>query len=240
MQREAIKSFQQQVEFKHHWDEAKKNSHSQFFEDMILSFIFHILKTKNIFYIDIGAYDGITYSNTMMLYKLGARGINIEPMKTPYNTLCAIRKEDINLNIAINDKPGDFKFFKSQYDMCASLEEDYIKKFFSDLTTIDTTDIISVECITVHQLIDRYNLKQKDVDLLCIDTKGKDKMVIDGFIEERVLPKVICAETGNGFSKKNVTFQNWIQSKGYMLHSDTFINSIFVRQDLAKKYYTIK
>lgn len=237
MQSELIKRTLEQMVFRENWEEMKRNSHSQFFEDLILSFVFEMLKSPCKFYIDIGAYDGITYSNTMLFYKRGARGINVEPMEHAFNFLKTVRPEDTNVNVAISNLTGEIDFFKSEIDMCASLDFSYVKKFFSDLKKIEKKEKIKVKCLSIMDFVHRYVPSGKDIDLLSIDTKGNDKLVFDGFIAKNILPKVLCMETGIGFTQKNSELQRHVMRRGYSLHSDTFTNSIFVRQDLAKTFF---
>jgi len=227
----------QQIDFKKTWDGMKRNSHSQFFEDICMYMIFSLTKIgiDKIFYIDIGAYDGITYSNTMMLYKLGARGINIEPMSYPYKMLCELKPKDKNINVAIGDRSGKQKIYKTQYDMCASLNKEYVEKFCDDINGAQATVCGEVECKTVKDILQENNISQ--FDLLCIDSKGDDKKIIKQFFDAKIIPKVICMETGNGFTKKNVSLQKWMVKNGFVLHSDTFVNSIFISQNFAEKYY---
>ena len=81
-------------------------SHPSDLEDIILYNIFK--EEKNITYIDVGANDPEIYSVTKLLYdKLGARGINIEPLPEAYKMLCSNRPDDINLNVGVDKKMDD-------------------------------------------------------------------------------------------------------------------------------------
>ena len=55
-------------------------SFSQEGEDLIISriFNFHKMKSKDIFYLDIGAGHPIRYSNTLFFYYQNARGITVD------------------------------------------------------------------------------------------------------------------------------------------------------------------
>lgn len=46
------------------------------------------------YFVDIGAYDPISISNTLPLYIKGWRGINIEASPERYNNFLALRPED--------------------------------------------------------------------------------------------------------------------------------------------------
>ena len=58
------------------WDQWVNQSYSQEGEDIVLKRIFG--DKKNIFYVDVGAHHPKRFSNTYLLYKKGAKGINID------------------------------------------------------------------------------------------------------------------------------------------------------------------
>lgn len=53
------------------------------------------------YFVDIGAYDPISFSNTLYLYTKGWNGINMEASNSRYHNFLALRPEDQNLNYAI-------------------------------------------------------------------------------------------------------------------------------------------
>ena len=59
------------------------------------------------FYFDVGANEPNADSVTKRLYEQGWRNINIEPGKGLYERLCAVRKNDINLNIRLSNCNDD-------------------------------------------------------------------------------------------------------------------------------------
>ena len=56
---------------------ARRISYSQFGEDLWLADYFS--DKRDGFYVDVGAFDPANVSNTLLLYRRGWRGINIEP-----------------------------------------------------------------------------------------------------------------------------------------------------------------
>ena len=79
-------------------------SYAQNFEDVILERAFKGQATG--FYIDVGAWEPAVDSVTKHFYDNGWRGINIEPLLVYHTKLEQQRIGDINLNIALLDKPG--------------------------------------------------------------------------------------------------------------------------------------
>src|SRR5688500_1440642 len=77
-------------------------SFSQEGEDLILR---HIFKGKREgFYVDVGAYHPMRFSNTYLFYSMGWRGINIDATPGSMSAFRAVRPRDTNLQLAISDR----------------------------------------------------------------------------------------------------------------------------------------
>lgn len=68
---------------------------------------------KNLTFLDIGANDGKTFSSTMALYELGARGVCVEPSNDAYAMLLQNQPESVNVIAAIANTDGDVEFYES-------------------------------------------------------------------------------------------------------------------------------
>lgn len=64
-----------------------KNIHSQFGEDGILEYIFLVMKTRNPWCVEFGAWDGIAFSNTRAFIENGWNGVLIEPNPRKFKVL---------------------------------------------------------------------------------------------------------------------------------------------------------
>src|ERR1035438_1460830 len=76
-----------------------KTSYSQCGEDLIIRYVFDVLKIPCPVYLDIGAHHPRFLSNTFLFYQQGAHGINIEPDPTLFAAFPKQRNRDTNLNI---------------------------------------------------------------------------------------------------------------------------------------------
>jgi len=135
------------------------------------------------FYLDIGANDGISYSNTYFFEKeLNWFGICVEPISSVYSKLQDSRKS-INVNGCIADFEGEGIFYevsgyaemlsglKSKYDSRHLKRiEDEIKKHGGVLT--ETT----VNCFNLNNLLKKYNIKK--IDYCSIDIEGGELDVL--------------------------------------------------------------
>lgn len=63
------------------------------------------------FYVDVGAYDSIRFSNTNYFYQRGWRGINIEPSPDAIDRFMIERQGDVNLNLGISYVSGILEYY---------------------------------------------------------------------------------------------------------------------------------
>ena len=83
-------------------------SFSQYGEDLVLG---SLLAKKEGFYVDVGSYDPIRFSNTYYFYRQGWRGINIDPMPGSKKIFDDRRPRDINIEVGISDRPGVERYY---------------------------------------------------------------------------------------------------------------------------------
>lgn len=219
--------------------EYKKISFSQCGEDLIVKFIFDCLGINNPTYIDIGAHHPHYISNTALFYKNGSRGINIEPDPTLFKEFLKYRVEDKNLNIGISDSNSELDFYIISSPTLNTFSKDEAEKYAQE----GNFKIKSVEKIKVKTLKNVLDDCSNGVfpQFLTIDAEGVDELIIKEIDFENNYPIVICIETisfstsGNGV--KNIKLIEYIENKGYLIYADTYINTIFVRNEswLKKK-----
>jgi len=80
---------------------APNKSYSQCGEDLLIRFLFDLLRVSRPSYIDLGAHHPSYLSNTKKLYSEGCRGINIEANPALIASFHRHRSKDLNLNIGI-------------------------------------------------------------------------------------------------------------------------------------------
>src|SRR5690554_4255676 len=99
-----------------------RETYSQEGEDLLLK---ELLKHKDRgFYVDIGAYHPIKYSNTYYFYKRGWRGINIEPMPKSNKIFNLIRPNDLNLELGISSSGARMTYYIFDNHLVNTFDED--------------------------------------------------------------------------------------------------------------------
>ena len=162
----------------------KKKSYSQCGEDL---FIENFFKNKNYgTYLDIGAFNPIKFSNTLLLYKKGWKGINIDLNQTSIDLFNIFRPRDKNICAAISNKEEKVRVS--------------IENLFSPLNTISLKRSKKLSQNNIKKNL--YYVKTKKInnliknkfDFLNIDIEGLDFKVLKSIKLNFYKPKLICIE----------------------------------------------
>ena len=144
-------------------------------------------------FLEIGAYDGFAFSNTLKLVEIGWYGICIEPSDLPYKALVKRHgdNEKIKLiNCAIGETTGEMRFYDSGGDATSTTEESHKNKFAKG--TIFTE--IYVPCISAEDLLKEHG---RFHDFVSIDTEGTNVKTLKNLINAGLDSSLICVEHDN-------------------------------------------
>jgi FkbM family methyltransferase len=211
-----------------------KKSYSQCGEDLIIRFIFNLLKNANPTYIDIGANHPTLLNNTYLFYKEGSKGITIEPNLSLHKKLKGKRRRDINLCMGISDTPGSMDFYRFHPHTMSTFSKDEAEKLQNEYGYI-LEEVIKVKLDTLQSIISKY-CNGIFPDLLSLDVEGLDEQILRSIDFEKSTPTIIVTETSH-FSMtykedlKRTDIIEFLKSKGYIAYADTLINTIFVKKD---------
>ena len=157
---------------------------------------------KKGFYIDIGCYHPLKYSQTYKLYKLGWSGINLDISKESIDLFESFRSKDKNLNIGISNKAGFENFyFTKKISTTNSLNNKYLKESIN----FKKKFLRKIQTQTIDQLFEENNISE--VDFLKIDCEGMDLSIIKtlDFSKYKInfLSIEFLYESGNFIIKQN-------------------------------------
>ena len=214
-------------------NDYRKHSYSQCGEDLIVKYIFNQLGVQNPSYLDIGAHHPYYLSNTALFYEMGCRGINVEPDPILMENFIEHRTRDANLNIGISDTKSVLDFYIINNPVLNTFSKEEAENYHKE-GDYQIVDQRKVEVDTVQSVLDKHN-NGRCPEFLTIDAEGVDEVVLKTLDLANNYPIVICIETisfsNKGKGRKNTEMIEFIKSKGYVLYADTYINSIFVRQE---------
>lgn len=206
--------------------------YSQWGEDMILK---RLCGSHAGFYVDVGAYHPLHYSNTYLLYKRGWQGINIDPNPDSIRLFNLHRRRDININCGVSKEVATKKYFIFNHQSCNTFSEKQkdamLQKRFIRL--VNTAD---VECLPLQNILDTH-ARGMQIDFLNVDVEGMNLEVLQSLDWNQVLPRVICIEDDefdfsntDGYGSAIYTFLSDLPGNPYMLHSKIGFSCIYVRK----------
>ena len=186
----------------------KRKSYSMDGEDVE---IFGYFKNKkNGFYVDVGAYHPIERNNTMLLYKQGWEGINIDISNFSIKLFNHLRPRDINLNLAISKNEGDVEmYFQKKISQLSTIKKNQAEKSFQG-----NIKIKKINSKTLTSVLDNSRFKGRKIDLLDIDVEGADIDVLESLDFGRYSPEIICVEVIEENNEGSRIF-NFLREKGY-------------------------
>jgi FkbM family methyltransferase len=160
-------------------------SFAQNFEDVILARVFKGRSRGS--YVDVGAHFPIIDSITEYFYRLGWRGINVEPLDAAYAELSAARPEDTNMHCAIGAEDGTSRFFA--LDGFSTLEEGVAVAHRAEGRA---SQELTVETLTLATVLNRSGLNQ--IDFLKVDVEGAEGTVLRSNDWQRFRPSIVLIE----------------------------------------------
>ncbi len=216
-------------------DEFIKSSYSQSGEDLIIDHLFQELEIEKPSFIDIGAHHPRYINNTFLFYKKGSRGINIEPDPELISRFQSMRSDDVNLNIGIGESEGEADFYIMNEPALNTFLKEEAERTMKENSNYKIQEIKQIQISSISSVIQKY-CNGKFPELLSIDVEGLDEIILKSINYGGVAPTVMCVETlsfsTKGRGRKNVELIDFLKHKGYMVYADTFINTIFVKEDI--------
>ena len=151
---------------------------------------------KKGFFVDVGSSHPIHRNNTMLLYKKGWRGINIDISDFSIKLFEYLRPEDLNINLAVSKKNGYVDmFFQKKLSQLSTIKKINSNNVFQG--KVKTEKIVSKK---LTEIIDNSKYNGKKIDFLDIDVEGADLDVLESLDFDRYSPELICVEV---IKKKN-------------------------------------
>ncbi|RBQ11500.1 FkbM family methyltransferase [Pedobacter miscanthi] len=171
---------------------------------------------RNGFFMEIGAYDGIKYSNTYFLEsKRGWNGICIEANPKVYPDLKRNRS-CVTLNACLSTQPGveEFLCMTGKMEMLSGLKREFssqhLLRIENELKRFgEQSEIMPVNCYTFEQLVLDHSIEH--IDYLSIDTEGSEFSIIKSIDFSKTSISVISVEN----TYHNTGLNEYMVFKGY-------------------------
>lgn len=200
---------------------------SQCGEDLIIESI--IPTQRKGFYVDVGANHPIKFSNTRLFYKKGWNGINIEPNHARMWLFKLLRRRDINLNVGIGQTVSEMNFHVFKESTLSTFDAAAASSYVNMGHPIQ--HVVHIPIRPLRDILAEHT-QGKEIDILSVDTEGFDMEVLESNDWNIYRPRFVILETleynrhGEG-KKLNRTFDPYMESVGYTVRAETYINTIY-------------
>jgi FkbM family methyltransferase len=204
-----------------------ERSYAQSGEDIILRHLFDILRVARPSYLDIGAHQPVSLSNTYLFYRQGSQGLCIEPDPVLVADFSRKRPRDTVLGVGVAGEPGELEFFVMSVSSLNTFSAE--EALHSEALGHRIVKHLKIPVMTVNEAMERC----KPVpDFVSIDVEGLDEAVVSTIDFNRFRPAAFCIETltyaENGEGRKKESIFEVFSRHGYFPYADTHVNTIFV------------
>jgi FkbM family methyltransferase len=167
-------------------------SYAQNFEDVLLH---RALKDiRNGFYVDIGAQDPVLDSVSMGFYRLGWRGVHVEPVPAFASALRKERPDETVIEAAVGEAVGNIAFYEIVNTGMSTASADAA---FRHVANGFRSEVRSVVGIRLAEILDAQ--RGHDIHWLKIDVEGQELSVIRSWQPSEVRPWIVVAESVDPF-----------------------------------------
>lgn len=184
--------------------------------------------------IDIGANDGVKFSNSLKFEQLGWKCICVEPLPRAYEELKKNRS-CICIQGCISDQEGIDQFLeiKGGCEMLSGLTSKYDPRHVSRITyevhqNRASYEIIPVICYKLNAVLDAYDIHH--VDILSLDVEGGELGILKSIDFDRFSIDVICVED----NYNDPELREFLTQKGFVLIANLECDRVFRNQRFLK------
>jgi FkbM family methyltransferase len=188
-------------------------------------------KPSGLFYVDIGAHDGLSCSNSAyMEFLLGWDGICIEPHPELFSLLEESRSCKLyNCCISDVDEFMDFVVISGDGDalsgILSNMDDEHKKRYQEHVVKFGGGfEVKKIMSKTLNSILDENSVSK--IDYLSIDTEGSEYKIITSIDYDRFDITVISAENNTGDS----SVRDFLESKGYEYVTKCCSDEIFIKR----------
>lgn len=176
----------------------KRKNYSQWGEDLeIINFFKDKIKG---FYLDIGCFHPVMYSNTCLLFNKGWHGVNIDMNPTSIDLFNIIRPKDINICAALDNKSKKIHaYFDDPFSPINTIDKNFYEKSKHVFKNHQMVEIHSKE---INDILVENEIKEA-IDFLNIDIEGLDYEILRQIDLNAYKVKLIAIETHHVDGKKS-------------------------------------
>jgi FkbM family methyltransferase len=207
------------------YDAPKFISHAGNFEDVMLWRALSGVTAG--FYVDVGASDPNLGSVTRAFYERGWRGINVEPNPKLFRRLVAARPRDVNLEVALSDRPGRLEMVFARTAALSTLDPAEGARLAARGQRVDSG---MVEVTTLAAIWRDHVPPGQPVHFLKVDVEGLEGQVFAGADWTAGQPWIVVAEATRPMTDEpsHDAWEPLLLAAGYRLVYEDGLNRFYV------------
>jgi FkbM family methyltransferase len=180
-------------------------------------------------YLDLGSYHPCLYSNTMQLYRMGWRGVAVDPNPFMIDQFRSIRPEDKAFNVAIGPERGTLDYYKFHDWASSNTASKEFAESIAEACSLDVPESIAVDVITINDVI-LQGLNGHAPDFMNIDIEGMDISVLKSNDWNKYRPALMAVEDIhlNMNDPRSSEIHNFLLSQDYSLVSRCVLTSFYM------------
>jgi Methyltransferase FkbM domain len=197
-------------------------------------------------YIELGGFDGKTYSNTYVFNReFDWRGLLVELVPYQYATLVKNRPNEIaTLNAAVCGKRGTVHFIEREFasGVWEFAAPSFIAQWWTPLGITKEKDGKPIACLPLQDIIEENipaiggSNKLHYFDFFSLDTEGSELSILKTINFSKIGFGIIAIEADETNERKNMAIRSLLQEKGYSFLGDKKRSYWFVNNQFGRIY----
>jgi FkbM family methyltransferase len=213
-----------------------QKSYAQIQQDLLALEFFRLSATSNGFFLDVGAFDGIGFSNSRLFFEKGWSGICIEPVLKNYKKLAALYENTnvITVRAAAADYEGELElnvatipWAKDWGSDVSSPTDDALERWPDYVWEKET-----VPTMTVNRILEKNDVAH--IDFVSIDVEGHEMVVLRGFDLQKYKPKLLVVEYSTPEEKRELI--HYMKLQGYFSWVDNGQDIFFAHRSAIRNW----
>lgn len=214
-------------------------SYSQLYQDLIAIDFFRLCPATHNRFLDIGAFDGIGFSNTRLLFEQGWSGICVEPVMKNYQKLEILYRGTnvITIRAAATDYVGEMEInvatipWAQDWGSDVSSSSNDIVERWSDYNWEKEI----VPATTIDEILEKNNIVQ--IDFVSIDVEGHEMSVLREFTLQKYQPLLLVVEYSTKEQRHELVL--YMERLGYVSWVDNGQDVLFVQKSTLRSWMVI-
>jgi FkbM family methyltransferase len=193
----------------------------------------HVFKGfKRGVFVDVGAWDGVTYNNTLFFERERQwTGLNLEPLPDKFQELVVNRPACTNLNLAVSDREGeaDFLAMTGYTSMLSGLQDNYdprhLQRIANETAEMKTESaLIKVSVKRLDTIFREHDIRR--VHYLSVDAEGSEFKILQSIDFRSTFIDVIGFEANYAETAQEIL--QYLTSNGYRRLPIANANDVFM------------